>query len=175
MRTFFTNTVVRRAIGLLVVALVGAGGAFGGNAAANHTSSDVPNGSFFHESVGWLIQNGIAQGFNDGTFRTGDNITRGQASFWFGNYNSSFEVVTQDATQAGSDTFKIVAAQCPAGKRAVAGGGSANAVDLMLTESWPATQTEWRVGWETVDNSPIPNGVQFSVYALCMPFPPAVG
>jgi hypothetical protein len=47
---------------------------------ANPTFSDVPMGSPFYSYVETAVQHGVLSGYNDGTFRPGNNATRGQAS-----------------------------------------------------------------------------------------------
>lgn len=44
------------------------------------TFSDVPQGSTFHSFIRCLACAGVLGGYSDGTFRPGDNVTRGQLS-----------------------------------------------------------------------------------------------
>ena len=74
------NPVLRFVLTVLAVFASGVGGV----AYANHFS-DVPGTHFFHPEVAAIAGAGCATGFNDGTFRPGDNTTRGQFAFWFNN------------------------------------------------------------------------------------------
>lgn len=40
--------------------------------------ADVPSGQFYTEPVSWAVTSGITTGFEDGTFRPGDPVTRAQ-------------------------------------------------------------------------------------------------
>jgi hypothetical protein len=63
-------------------ALVGGGLAvgIGGGAAYAATFSDVPASHPFYDEIEWMAETGITQGFEDGTFRPNDEVTRGQMS-----------------------------------------------------------------------------------------------
>jgi hypothetical protein len=74
------NVLLAFAIGI-VGALVGGGAV----AWANHQFTDVPTSHAFHEQIGSVVDAGCATGFNDGTFRPGDNPTRGQFAYWLNN------------------------------------------------------------------------------------------
>ncbi|MEO6350679.1 MAG: S-layer homology domain-containing protein [Candidatus Limnocylindrales bacterium] len=45
-------------------------------ALASHQFGDVPNGHPFHDEIGAIAAAGITAGFNDGTYRPGDPVTR---------------------------------------------------------------------------------------------------
>ena len=47
-----------------------------GGAAASHQFDDVASGHPFHDQIGWLAEEGIAEGYDDGTFRPGGVVTR---------------------------------------------------------------------------------------------------
>lgn len=49
-------------------------------ASANSEFSDIPSTYNFHDEVVSLAGRGIVKGFEDGTFRPGDSVTRGQAA-----------------------------------------------------------------------------------------------
>lgn len=137
-------------------------------AEANHRFDDIADGTFFHDSTAWLKDNGIADGFDDGTFRRNDPITRGQASYWFSNFNDGLEIVTDGSFDppAGLQFFDTV--ECPAGKRSVAGGGHVNAANVFVRTSYPSSATAWTVVWESEGNGTLdPSSAQ--VWALCIP------
>lgn len=67
----------RTSVLLVAVALASALAASVAIAAAP-TFSDVPEDSTFAETIAWAAENGIVVGYGDGTFRPGDNLTRGQ-------------------------------------------------------------------------------------------------
>lgn len=150
-------------------------------AEANDKFDDIATGTFFHDSTAWLKDNGIADGFNDGTFKPNDNITRGQASYWFANYNNAIEVV-RDEYDPGIDTTFGLGVNCPFGKRAIAGGGSVRtpgriSSDVLMTSSYSELDrsipisgglSTWYVRWRAVDDTPIdPSSIQ--VEATCVP------
>lgn len=86
---------------IAVVAMVAA--LVGGSAVAwaDHQWSDVPTGSFFHESIGAITDAGCAVGYSDGTFRPDGNATRGQFAYWLNNCGGRL------AYDEGSDNFAV--------------------------------------------------------------------
>lgn len=50
--------------------------ALGGVAFSAHDFSDVPDSHPFHEDISWMADEGITDGFPDGTFRPGQPVTR---------------------------------------------------------------------------------------------------
>ena len=43
-----------------------------------HGFPDVPPGAFYEDALAWAVEQGVIQGFPDGTFRARDPVTRGQ-------------------------------------------------------------------------------------------------
>lgn len=86
-------TLTRKTLAILVAAFVAvaslAAGALVRSAQADDKFNDIATGTFFHESTGWLADNAIANGYPDGSFKPNNNVTRGQASFWFNNYDTN--------------------------------------------------------------------------------------
>jgi hypothetical protein len=58
---------------------------------ANHEFTDVPDPSFFHESVTAIGDAGCALGFPDGRFQPNVGATRGQFAFWLNNCGGRVE------------------------------------------------------------------------------------
>jgi hypothetical protein len=135
---------------------------------ASHRFNDVGTGTFFHDSTAWLKDNGIADGYGDGTFRTGGNITRGQAAYWFGNYNNGLEVVSNSFDPQDNKGGVSGFVECPAGKRAIAGGGNTTAAGLYIKGSYPDSSTTWTVDWRT-DDGVLVSPAYAEVWALCAP------
>jgi hypothetical protein len=120
-----------------------------GRAEANDRFSDIAADTFFHEPTKWLKDNGIADGFGDGTFQPHANITRGQAAYWFANYNDSIEIVSNPFPASAATTLTGKGAACPSGKRAIGGGGDLNSPSgHYLASSYPflRQQLDGRVG-----------------------------
>src|SRR5262245_43051837 len=61
------------AVGVIVVAVA----LLNTNVFASHTFDDVPNSNPFHFDIEWAANKGIADGFDDGTFRPNQAVTRG--------------------------------------------------------------------------------------------------
>jgi hypothetical protein len=127
--------------------------------------SDTP--PWIADQATWLANQGIASGFEDGTFRPGDNITRGQAAFWLANYNDSIEIVQAEVIPGQHNIFAR-GVTCPVGKRVIGGGGEASDVDIFLTRSYPDSATSWRVRFETANQEGLsPSYIR--AYAVCAP------
>ena len=160
----------RKAGSLLAVGAIAYAGAFAGNAGATHTSSDVATGTFFHEHIGWLIEQGIANGFPDGTFKPKDSITREQMAFWVGNFSDELELVSSVAIASGTLSFLASFTICPAGKRALMGSGQSTTTDVFITDSFPSSNHDrWPARWEKEGDVNIPNPAEFTVWVLCGP------
>jgi len=116
----------------------------------------------------WLRANGIADGYptNPPTFRPDENISRGQAAFWFGNYNNSLELVSSSDTDPVT-TEITHGTPCPPGKRPVAGGGQTDTTNLHLTDSYPHLGG-WVVRFEYT-GTVTPVTVTVTAWALCAP------
>lgn len=84
-----STTRARRAKPLAAALVMLIAGVFAGRASATHLFSDV-SGAWYETQVGWLVDNGIASGYADGTFRPNDPITRAQAGSWLRNYTDEF-------------------------------------------------------------------------------------
>lgn len=125
------------------------------------------------DQINWLVDNGIARGYTeDNTFRPKLNITRAQAAFWFGNYNNTIEIVERGPVGSSGNQFTHHAA-CPAGKRAVAGGGTPTppSIDLLMTASQPVLTTGGESRWVTIwtTRNRLSATASFTLWALCIP------
>lgn len=170
------RTLVHRLAMLLAVGLVAGVGAFVGNAMATHTNPDVGDGNFFHDHIGWLVEQEIANGFGDGTFRQGENVKREQLALWLGNYNDSLELVSSSDVkyQEGDMQRAEHKTTCPEGKRVLAGGGQIGPHQVHMVASVPQdNRTAWLIRWESEDFTFIPVGSEMRVWALCAP--PTIG
>lgn len=163
---FRRRTVVMTAIAFAVVAAIAVTALVRTADAGGNGFSDTPPWIAAHAA--WLSDNGIAGGFPDGTFRPNNNITRGQAAFWFGNYNDSIERVVGTISPPANSAF-LIGLECPAGKRAIAGGGTHDQDNMFMTDSYvdPIAPTIWAVRWETENDAVVSPAI--AMYALCAP------
>ena len=77
-------------VGLIVVAVAVV--AMLNPAIARHRFEDVRDATWTEAQVNWLVDNGIALGYPDGTFRPDDPVARKEVAFWLRNY---FEKIGQ--------------------------------------------------------------------------------
>lgn len=63
---------------------------------------DVPEGHLFHEEITWLATNGYASGYGDGTFRPGEDVTRGAFAAFL------YRMAGSPAVPPGAPTFSDV-------------------------------------------------------------------
>ena len=141
---------------------------FIGTTAIADSFTDVAPSSFFAEDIDWLTDYDIATGFPDGTFDPRGNLRRQQAALWMRNLSSEFELVSDTVNPTTASSFTR-AAVCPGDKRAVAGGGTTDAFNVLMAESHPVPGGGgWRVRWETKSGANL-NPSSVTVYALCVP------
>lgn len=98
-------------------ALAGGGGPF----------SDVGDDHPFADEIAFVADSGIAQGYEDGTFRPGAPVTRqAMAAFFARSQTYTYVQATQQVTDG---TLQTVTATCPDGT-VVVGGGVQSSVPL---------------------------------------------
>ena len=133
------------------------------DARASHNFTDVPDSAFYHDFVQFLVDNAITAGCSPGLFCGEQSVTRGQAAVFLKKLVDTFEVV-RNPGDFTSQTAVTNAVNCPAGKRALAGGGTTNAVGLglFLTQINLNAATVG-VRWESA--SPVTG--QSEAWALC--------
>lgn len=133
---------------------------------ATHDFPDVPNSNPHHANISWLVENGITEGFDDGTYRPGNPVTRQAMATFMRRLSNSVHLVT-DSTTAGAGSSWLASANCPAGERAIAGGFDSNVQTAYVTESYPVADT-WFVRFQ-VENAGSINGADLDVWVLCAP------
>jgi hypothetical protein len=134
---------------------------------ATHDFPDVPTSSPHHGDISWAVDNGITQGFGDGTFRPTQSVSRQTMATFMRRLAAEFEIVSSSAP-AGTGTEANHSTACPAGKRPLAGGGTSSAFNLFMTDSSPFNNL-WSIRWETDNNVAIGGGNTVTVYVLCAP------
>ena len=140
-------------IGSLVVLACGLS-ALAGTAFAAQTFTDVPQSHPFHGDIEWMAQTGISEGYEDGTYRPGAPVTR-QAMSAFIRRANTFTITTTPNT-VNNATQAVATAVCPAGTNVISGGGSANVLNVFITDSNPNVGgTQWSVTYETENNVPL--------------------
>jgi len=157
---------IRKTLLIGLIALVGGVAALGGVALAGGQFTDVSESHPFFEDIEFMASTGISEGFDDGTYRPGEPVTR-QAMSAFIHRANSYEVVfsTQLFT---TQNIASVEVECPVGTEVVSGGGSANGVNLFMTDSFPSTDgTTWTAEFET-DNDANAN-FSATATAICGP------
>jgi hypothetical protein len=132
---------------------------------ATHDFPDVPNSSPHHADISWAVDNDITQGYNDGTFKPTQAVSRQTMATFLRRLNGATHVVSE-ATNASTSSYSA-GANCPAGERAIAGGGQINVVNAFITDSYPSADT-WYVRYEKEDDGSL-NGSTITVWALCAP------
>ncbi len=81
----------------------------GAEATADSTFSDVPANKWYAEAVTWAVDSGVVQGFEDGTFRPDESVTREQMVTMFYRYAQWSGVdVTAQADLSGYPDVALV-------------------------------------------------------------------
>lgn len=73
-------------------------------ASASHRFTDVPDSNIFHDDIGWMYDNGITLGYEDGTYGPDANVTRGQLAAFM---RRLFDRVSEDIPSDTSYTYYI--------------------------------------------------------------------
>lgn len=161
----------RRVAGRTTLLALGfvAGSLFSGAGAvwASHQFPDVPTSSEFHSDISWLVDNGIAGGYTDGTFRPTAPVSR-QAMAAFLHRDNSATVIVNNTVDPGAGTAFSVNVTCPAGKRALAGGGLAFSDALVLQSSSQNGPGNWQARWVSRTGTTIDPAL-IGVTATCGP------
>lgn len=81
----------------------------GGSATTSAGFSDVNGDEWYADAVNWAAENGIVNGFEDGTFRAGDSLTREQMAAFLYNYAAfkGYDVSASDDLAAFSDADTV--------------------------------------------------------------------
>ena len=147
---------------------------------ASHNFADVPDSAFYHDFVDFLVDNGLTVGCGPGLFCGEQAVTRGQVAVFLKRLSDLVDQKVNAQVNAKLAAFQIVhhpgtftsafeatnTVTCPAGKRALAGGGSTNQVNLMLTDLTIGGASVG-VRWES-DNNALLSG-NSDAWALCAP------
>ncbi len=142
--------------------------------------SDVAADHQFRDEIGWMADSGISEGFDDGTFRPTNAVTRqAMAAFMqrLAGHDPDVEPIVHAASLDGYE-FVVAAEEttdavidmevtCPAGMKAVGGGGLVD--DLFsIAMSGPTEDGDgWFVVWLSMDFQPWTVGS--AVVATCLP------
>jgi hypothetical protein len=149
-----------------------AGSLFGGTAIASHQFSDVSDSNIFHDDIDWLVDNNIATGFDDGTFRPSQPVTRQAMAAFMRRYNDQVDIEGENSNPAAGTTFTDTL-DCGPNRRALAGGGRVDVADVFLTDSIPTPDLHgWTVRFESDDNTLVDPSL-LTVWAQCAPLDPA--
>lgn len=132
----------------LAVSLIGAT-----VASAAHRFTDVPDSNTFHDDIGWMSDNGIALGYEDGTYRPGADVTREELA---GFMHRLFDRVSQDIPAAQVAAVSPPGAQGPQGPKGDSGPSILNVYAAHLVASTPICTggtindryTDLKVGFE---------------------------
>ena len=76
-------------IGAVVIMVLATGVVF-----AAHQYSDVPDDNIYHSDIDWLTDNGISNGYGNGTYGPKDFVTRGQMAAFFHRYDNNLVATT---------------------------------------------------------------------------------
>jgi len=171
----------RKAFLAAVVLTVVAGLAGGGVALAVQSFTDVPPSHAFASEIEWAASNGIVNGYPDGSFKPSANVTRQAAAAFQSRYNDSIRLSVVTAQfHAGNPTPNLTA-NCPAGKRALSGGGLTSSGKLVMSDSYPVVAgggsavavpndaVAWRVYWQMNNTQALDATTNFYVWVLCAP------
>jgi len=142
----------------------------GATAAVAVTSvfNDVPNNHPFLDQINWMSEQGIAQGYDDGTFKPTAPVSRQAFASFLNKYNASIQRRDSVSDPAPNTEF-LKSTDCLPGQRAIGGGGQTNASGLVITDSLPHNGDDgWQVRWESKTGAVVDPSM-VTAYAICVP------
>ena len=164
-----TPHLVRRRVPLFVVGVAFvAGSIIAGTTAAIAVSNftDVPANHQFKTQIDWMVDQGISQGYDDGSFKPTAPVSRQAFASFLNKYNARTNIVSNELPR-GSNVVFVQSATCQADQRALSGGGQTDASGLVMTDSYPSLDgNSWTVRYESTVGSLSPT---IKIYALCSP------
>jgi hypothetical protein len=126
--------------------------ALAGTAFAAGQFNDVNENHPFFDDIEWMADTGISTGYQDGTYRPGDPVTR-QAMSAFLHRANTYEIVVASQAVQNQSTGSAVAF-CPAGTSVVSGGASHNGNNITISGSFPSADgSSWTATFEVDDNA----------------------
>jgi hypothetical protein len=134
---------------------------------ATHDFPDVPTSSPHHADISWAVDNGITQGYGDGTFKPTQAVSRQTMATFLRRLNAATYVTSEESTGTSSTAGYTASANCAPGERAIAGGGQSDAQDTFITDSYPSADS-WYVRFEEENDGNV-LGAEFTVWVLCAP------
>jgi hypothetical protein len=171
-----TSKVLRCSAAALVVATIAVASSFLGAALAGgpQTFSDVNASHPFYDEIEWLADTGITSGYPDGTFRPGAPVTRQAMAAYLERVHAGISTHRVDVPFSIAQTAWHAVANCPDGKRAIAGGGATKAGDIHVTDNGlNFANTAWEVRFELEPGAVAPSDVTVTAWVTCVPATPA--
>jgi len=133
---------------------------------ANHQFTDVPADHKFHSEIDWMASNAITTGYADGTFKPTDAVSRQAFSAFLKRYNDKIVVKEQTFGTANQEFFSFIVT-CPAGSRAIGGGGGSVSNIAIIGSTPTADRKAWRIDAQSMIGAFDPPS--FKAYAICAP------
>ena len=132
---------------------------------ASHTFSDVPTNSPFHDDISWMADHGLANGYDDGTYRPTNPVSRQAFAAFLHRYNQEIEMHTTEGAYGGASSFEPIVF-CPTGKRPLAAGGSTTSQGVFITDV-QLGPTSAKIRWESGSGAIVAGTVK--AWAVCVP------
>jgi hypothetical protein len=157
----------------VAVAAFAAGSVLSGAGAvwASHQFPDVRADNPFHADIAWMVDHDIADGYDDGTFKPTNPVSR-QAMSAFMRRLSNRTVLRYETIDPPSAAAWQISVECELDERAVGGGGEVNGASVLMTDSrplgGPTEAAGWTVAFQT-DGLALTNPVSMTGYATCVP------
>lgn len=132
---------------------------------ASHTFSDVPTNSPFHDDIGWMTEHGIANGYDDGTYKPTNPVSRQAFAAFLHRYNGEITQAVTTGPFSGTPSFEVLVF-CPTGKRPLAAGGSTTSAHILITDI-SLGPTSAKVRWESASGANV--ATTATAWATCAP------
>ena len=135
---------------------------------ASHQFSDVPPSNQFHADIDWMVDNGITNGYADGTFKPTAPVSRQAAAAFLHRYNDAIQLASSGAINPGPGTGFQAVATCPVGTRAIGGNALTFDDEIVLQMASPTVGRDYVAVWRSRSGATV-NPSSILASAICVP------
>jgi len=128
--------------------------------------TDVPANHQFKSQIDWMVDQGISQGYDDGSFKPTAPVSRQAFASFLNKYNARIQMRDSTASKPQGTSWTHET-PCAPGQRAVGGSGETTLVGIAMTDGYASDEGHsWSVRFESFSGTKTPT---ITVTAICVP------